>query len=173
MLLQKEAEIAQLKMIGNTNEHIADACWVDVLYVTTILKDPKVITWMEEAELSALSRGVELTRLRSARDILPFIIDGIRKIASEIEAEKWNKNHVELFKMLILNLAKEDAKALQIIQNTYVQNNTIMAPRSALSWLDEKLGKIPARKQAEFWRDVEDLVTKYTKYDETKILQQP
>ncbi len=89
------------------------------------------------------------------------IIDGIRLIANEVDARAWNKNHVELFKMLVQNIAKEDVKALQVIQNNFIQNNTVVH-KSALNGLDEKLGKIPARKQAEFWRDVEDLVLKYT-----------
>lgn len=161
MLLQQEAQIAQLKMVGNTIENIAEALSLDKNYVEIVLKKSDVQQWMEEAEITALSRWVELSRLRWAKEIMDKIIDGIRLIANEVDARAWNKNHVELFKMLVLNIAKEDAKALQVIQNNYIQNNTIVQ-KSALSGLDEKLGKIPARKQAEFWRDVEDLVRKYT-----------
>lgn len=161
MLLQREADIAQLKMLGNSPEEIANELHLEVSYVNEVVKSEKVIRWMEEAEISALSRGVELSRLRSARDLIGTIMTGIRKIAEEVDAEKWNKNHVELFKLLLQNLAKEDAKALTIIQNNFIQQNNVQVERSALSGLDEKLSKIPAREQVNFWRDVEALVDKY------------
>lgn len=161
MLNQIEAQIAQLKLVGNTSENIAEALSLDVTYVNSVIKDEKIVRWMEEAEITALSRWVELTRLKWAKDILGKIIDGIKLIANEVDARAWNKNHVELFKMLVQNIAKEDAKTLQVIQNNFIQNNTVVH-KSALTGLDEKLSKIPARKQAEFWRDVEDLVLKYT-----------
>lgn len=161
MLSQQEAQIAQLKLVGNNHENIAEALSLDVAYIDQVLKKADVLQWMEEAEITALSRWVELTRLKWAKDIMDKIIDGIRLIANEVDARAWNKNHVELFKMLVQNIAKEDVKALQVIQNNFIQNNTVVH-KSALNGLDEKLGKIPARKQAEFWRDVEDLVLKYT-----------
>lgn len=162
MLLQKEAEIAQLKMIGNTSEEISEALHFEVTYIDEVLKSEKVVRWMEETEIASLSRGVELSRLRNARDIIGTIMTGIKKIAEEVDAEKWNKNHVELFKLLLQNLAKEDIKALTIIQNNFVQNNNVQTERSVLSGLEEKLTKMPARKQVEFWREVEDLISKYS-----------
>lgn len=172
MLLQREADIAQLKMIGNDTTQIAEALHLDETYIDEVLKSEKVVRWMEEAEIASLSRGVELSRLRSARDLIATIMKGIKTIAEEVEAAKWNKNHVELFKLLLQNLAKEDAKALTIIQNNFIQQNNVQVERSALSGLDEKLSKIPARQQVNFWRDVEDLVAKYTKQNEAiEILQ--
>lgn len=176
MLLQKEAEIAQLKIIGNTDAQIAEALHLTEDYVADVVKSEKVVRWMEETEIAALSRGVELTRLRSARDTITSIMTGIKKIAEEVDAEKWNKNHVELFKLLLQNLAKEDLKALTIIQNNFIQNNnsTPQQERSILSSLEEKLSKMPARMQVDFWRDVEDLITKYSdNATRTKVIQLP
>ena len=173
MLLQKEAEIAQLKIVGNNEVQIAEALNLTEDYVKDVLKSDKVVRWMEETEIATLTRGVELSRLRSARDTIDLVMAGIKKIATDVDAEKWNKNHVELFKLLLQNLAKEDLKALTIIQNNYIQNNNQdkQQKRSILSSLEEKLSKMPARKQVDFWRDVEDLITKYSKYEPTEIIQ--
>lgn len=163
MLSQQEAQIAQLKILGNKPNDIAEALSLTVPFISATLNKPTVIQWMEEAEITALSRGVELTRLRGAKDIMDTIIAGIRTIANEVDAKTWNKNHVELFKMLIQNIVKEDVKALQIIQNNYTQNNTIVN-KNSMSSLDDKLGKIPAREQAAFWGEVENLISKYTRH---------
>ncbi len=56
MLSQQEAQIAQLKLVGNNHENIAEALSLDVAYIDQVLKKADVLQWMEEAEITALSR---------------------------------------------------------------------------------------------------------------------
>lgn len=56
MLSQQEAQIAQLKLVGNNKENIAEALSLDVAFIEQVLNKSDVIQWMEEAEITALSR---------------------------------------------------------------------------------------------------------------------
>lgn len=162
MINAKEAEIAQLKLLGNTPEKISEMLGIDVEGVNTVLEKSEVIVWMEEVELQSMTRSVSLKKIQGAKKIIDKVIQGVEKIADEIAAEKWNKNHVELFKLFLTNLAQEEAKVVKFIQNNFINNAP--PPKSEtniLKGFEEKLERMDSRTQAKFWADLDTLINSY------------
>ena len=158
MIDQKQAEIAHLKLMWKSTEYIADTLNIDSVYIETALNNVEVQKWMEEAEIDALTRKVDLSRLKWANDIIDKLIEGAKVILDNVGAAKWNRNHIELFKLLITNLQKAEVKALTIIQNNFTQNNQNVSP---LSGFEERLWKLNARQQAAFWDELDELINKH------------
>lgn len=162
MINAKEAEIAQLKLLGNTPEKISEMLGIDIDWVNTVLEKREVIVWMEEVELQSMTRSVSLKKIQGAKNIIDKVIQGVEKIADEIDAEKWNKNHVELFKLFLTNLAQEEAKVVKFIQNNFINNAP--PPKSEtniLKGFEEKLERMDSRTQAKFWADLDSLINSY------------
>jgi len=161
MIDQKQAEVAHLALIGKSNEYISDTLNLDSGYVASVLENREVKKWMEDAEIDALTRKVDLSRLKGANDIIDDLIAGAKVILENVVASKWNRNHIELFKLLITNLQKQEVKALNIIQNNFIQNNQNVSP---LSGFEERLSKLNSRQQAAFWDDLDELINKHVSH---------
>lgn len=164
MIDQKQAEIAHLFLIWKNVEYIADTLNIDSVYVTTALENHEVKKWMEEAEIDALTRKVDLSRLKWANDIIDRLIEWaklILDVEDGVDPRKWNRNHIELFKLLITNLQKAEVKALNIIQNNFIQNNQQSSP---LSGFEDRLWKLNSRQQAAFWDDLDELISKHVSH---------
>lgn len=161
MIDQKQAEVAHLALIWKSNEYIAETLNLDSGFVASTLENREVKKWMEDAEIDALTRKVDLARLKGANDIIDSLIDGAKVITENVAASKWNRNHIELFKLLITNLQKQEVKALNIIQNNFIQNNQNVSP---LSGFEEKLSKLNSRQQAAFWDELDELINKHVSH---------
>ncbi len=162
MINAKDAEIAQLKLLGNKPEKISEMLWIDIEWVNTVLAKSEVVVWMEEVELQSITRSVSLKKVQWAKKIIDKVIAGVEKIADEIDAEKWNKNHVELFKLFLTNLAQEEAKVVKFIQNNFINNAP--PPKSdtnILKGFEDKLEKMDSRTQTKFWADLDALINSY------------
>lgn len=161
MIDQKQAEVAHLALIGKSTEYIAETLNLDSSFVASTLENREVKKWMEDAEIDALTRKVDLARLKWANDIIDSLIEGAKIITENVVASKWNRNHIELFKLLITNLQKQEVKALNIIQNNFIQNNQNVSP---LSGFEERLSKLNSRQQAAFWDELDQLINKHTSH---------
>ncbi len=164
MIDQKQAEVAHLSLIWKSNEYICDTLNLDSTYVASVLENREVKKWMEDAEIDALTRKVDLARLKGANDIIDRLIEWAKQITDAengVDARKWNRNHIELFKLLVTNLQKQEVKALNIIQNNFIQNNQNVSP---LSGFEEKLSKLNSRQQAAFWDDLDQLINKHVSH---------
>lgn len=163
MIDQKQAEVAHLSLIWKSNEYICNALNLDSTFVASVLDNREVKKWMEEAQIDALSRDLDLSRLKWANDIIDRLIEWAKQITDAengIDAKKWNRNHIELFKLLVTNLQKQEVKALNIIQNNFIQNNN----SSPLSGFEERLSKLNSRQQAAFWDDLDELINKHVSH---------
>lgn len=168
MITQDQANIAQLAILWKDKQYIAETLNVDVAFVELTLSQNEVAKWIEEAEIEALSRQVNLSRLKWANKIIDRLIEGAQDILDNVNAPKWNRNHIELFKLLVTNLQKEEVKALNVIQNNYYQSNTNVSP---LTGFEEKLKKLSARQQAEFWADLDRLVESHLSRAHAKTIE--
>lgn len=163
MIDQKQAEVAHLSLIWKSNEYICETLNLDSTFVASVLDNREVKKWMEEAEIDALSRDLDLSRLKWANDIIDRLIEWAKQITDAengVDARKWNRNHIELFKLLVTNLQKQEVKALNIIQNNFIQNNNA----SPLSGFEEKLSKLNSRQQAAFWDELDELINKHVSH---------
>lgn len=163
MIDQKQAEVAHLALLWKSNDYIADTLNLDSGFITSTLDNLEVKKWMEDAEIESLSRGLDLSRLKWANDIIDRLIEWAKQITDAqngIDAKKWNRNHIELFKLLVTNLQKQEVKALNIIQNNFIQNNNV----SPLSGFEERLSKLNSRQQNAFWDELDQLINKHVSH---------
>lgn len=89
----------------------------------------------------------------------------------DIDPTKWNKNHVELFKLVLREQEKLDKKILDDIQSRINITNNVQVNyvRSDTKAIESILEKLPARAQESFWKDVIQLGMKYSEeYSRTK-----
>ena len=80
---------------------------------------------MQDIEISSLSNKLSITRLRGANAVIDTIITGVQKIVDDIDPTKWNKNHVELFKLVLREQEKLDKKILDDIQSRINITNNV------------------------------------------------
>ena len=150
-------------MIGKSIESIATLTWLSEEKVGDILADPSLQSVMQDIEISSLSNKLSITRLRGANAVIDTIITGVQKIVDDIDPTKWNKNHVELFKLVLREQEKLDKKILDDIQSRINITNNVQVNyvRSETKWLESILESLPARAQESFWREVIELWQKY------------
>lgn len=159
----EEQKVMSLAMLGKTSEAISALTNLPLQQVEDILNSPSVRSMRDDLEISNLSNQLSLTRLRGANGIIDAIIQGAQKIVDEVDSVKWNKNHVELFKIILKEQEKLDKKILDEIQNRInITNNIQINVRSDTQAMEGLLWKLPAKAQASFWEDVIALGNKYT-----------
>jgi len=164
-LTSQEAQIASLFLLSNTHEQIANSLGVTLAVVETTIQKDNVKKYMRELEIQDLTDGARLDKVRAIKGILPKIIDGLNKILNEVSAEKWNKNHVELMKLMLAELPKEEAKAIQNIVHgsIIVNNNNFQEKKSESSELDALIQTLPSNVQSEFFMEVISLAKQYAR----------
>lgn len=158
----EEQKVMSLAMLGKDSQTISGMTGISLQQVEDILNSPSVKSMRDDLEISNLSNQLSLTRLRGANSIIDAIISGAQKIVDNIDAEKWNKNHVELFKIILKEQEKLDKKILDEIQNRInITNNIQINVRSDTQAMEGLLWKLPAKAQSSFWQDVIALGNKY------------
>lgn len=160
-LKPEEFQVANLALLGNSTHAIADAVYQDVLTVETILKRPGVVTWMNDVKIQDASQNARLVKVAAAKDILEEVIKGAKRIIKKVNAEKWNKNHVEIFKMLTSDLTKEEARIVNNIMQQVNINGPVENSKSDMDELDDLISSLPASIQGKFWKEVILLATKF------------
>ncbi len=170
-----DASIANLFLLWNDIEQIALALELPKTSVQATLWKREVVNFIREVQINDIVLANKLDKVKAWKDTLGKILEWIKKIANEVDATKWNKNHVELFKFLYHDLIKEEwAMVKTIVNNVNIQqNNYNKEAESNAQAMDVLIGTLPLRKQEEFWEQVIVLAQKF--YDEQQrsvIIQQ-
>lgn len=172
ILKPDEAKIATLHMLGNSNESIADQLMVAVTYVEATLKQKYVNDFIREVETQDAIAGWLMMKVKYAKWILlPKIIEWCDTIVEKVSAEKWNKNHIDLFKFMLQDIKKEEPKIIQNILNQ-VNIQSVENTSSDMEQLDEIICALPSSVQWEFWEKVVLLANQF-KNDFTSRLISP
>lgn len=166
----QQEEIISQSVAGKTPEETAALLHVSEKLVLETLTIPAVIA-RRLAKIDTMDFSVNLERLTGAKNILPQIIAGIQKIASE-DALSWKMVHFKLFEMLLRELPKAEASINKTLLNVQINNNgqadeEVLDSSTISEQIDYVLKKLPATKQMQFWQDVDILAQKYV--EEFKI----
>ena len=155
-------------LLWNDSEKIAEGLELPKTTVDKILAKTEVINYIREVQTNEIIVYQKLKKAQAGKEILDKVLIGIKKIADEVDATKWNKNHVELFKFLYHDLVKEEANAIKtIVNNINIQNNNYQKEgASEAEAMDILIGSLPMSKQEEFWMEVFKLAQKF--YDDQK-----
>lgn len=164
----EEQKVMSLAILGKTSFEIATFTNLPENDVKDILNSPAVRGMIQDIEISNVSNQLTLSRMKWWQEIIDSIIAWAKKIVSAIDdggidPTKWNKNHIELFKMILAEQAKLDKKILDEIQNriNITTNNITINVRSDTQALEGILAKLPAKAQESYWQDVIALGKKY------------
>lgn len=154
VLKPDEAKIATLHMLGNSDDNIADQLMVAPTYVEATLKQKYVQDFIREVETQdAIAWGLVMKVKYAKGTLLPKIIAWCDTIVEKVSAEKWNKNHVDLFKFMLQDIKKEEPKIIQNILNQ-VNIQTVENTSTDMEELDEIITTLPSSVQWEFWQKV-------------------
>lgn len=154
VLKPDEAKIATLHMLGNDDESIANQIMVASSYVEATLKSKHVQDFIREVETQDAIAGWLAMKVKYAKwTLLPKIIAWCETIIDKVWAEKWNKNHIDLFKFMLQDIKKEEPKIIQNILNQ-VNIQTVENSSSDMEQLDEIICALPSSVQGEFWEQV-------------------
>lgn len=158
----EQQKVMSLAMLGKSNAEIATQLDFSLEKVEGILNEPAIKSTIEDVKIASLSNKLEITRLAWANSIIDSIIEWAQRIIEWVTPEKWNKNHVELFKMILREQEKLDKRILdEIQQRINITNNVQINVYSDTQGLEWVLSKIPARGQESFWKDIIALGQKY------------
>lgn len=162
VLKPDEAKIATLHMLGESAEKIASELVVATTYVVATLKSKHVRDFIQEIETQDAMAVWLHKKVRFAKgELLDGVIDGCQKILKNIPAEKWNKNHVDMFKFMLQDIKVAETKIVQNIMNQVnIQVNEQKS--SDMEELDEMIAALPASVQNKFWENVILLAKKTT-----------
>lgn len=160
VLKPDEAKIATMSMLWNSTKDIATILDVDSTYVESILNHKYVQDFIREVETQDAIAGWLHMKVKYAKEkLLPQLIDWVEKIVKNVSAEKWNKNHVEMFKIMLQDIKKEEPKIIQNILNQ-VNISSVEKSSSEMEELDEMISSLPSSVQVKFWEQVVTLATK-------------
>ena len=111
----EQQKVMSLAMIGKSEDEIASLSDMSIDKVRDILKEPSIKAMMQDVEMSDLSNKLAISRLKGATNLIDRIISGAQQIVDNISPEKWNKNHVTLFQMILREQEKFDKRILDEI----------------------------------------------------------
>lgn len=156
MIKPDEAKIMQLYLLWNNESKISETTWYSIEFIQEVLLRKHVAAAITDIEIEDTLRDNKLKKIKWAKLLLDKVILWVQKIANDIDAAKWNKNHVELFKLMLSDLAKEEKSIINNIQNQInIQvNNNIAESNWVMDELDELITAFPSNYQDIFWSKV-------------------